>query len=59
MPELESKFYLNQKVQFTIRNVLFVGKIVGIVFVEHGIFYDVEIDGNIYKSISEEEIEKI
>ncbi len=59
MPELESKFYLNQKVQFTIRNVLFVGKIVGIVFIEHGVFYDVDVDGNIYKSISEEDVQKI
>ncbi len=58
MPELESKYSLNQKVQFSIRNVLFVGKVVGIVFIEQGVFYDIEDGDNIHRGVEEELVQK-
>ena len=59
MSKLESVFSLNQKIQFTIQNTLFIGKVIGIIFVEHGVFYDIDVDGDIYKSVSEKDIQNV
>ncbi len=54
MAKFESKYSINDEIKFSIRNITFNGKIIGIVFTEKGIFYDV--DGSIYRSIEENTI---
>lgn len=54
-----SKFSLNQKVKFIINDVIFVGKIIGITFIDRGTFYDIDANPAIYKSVEEDYIESL
>lgn len=56
MAKFESKYSINDEIKFSIKNITFNGKIVGIIFTEKGIFYDVDAEGNIYRSIEEDVI---
>lgn len=56
MAKFESKYSINDEIKFSIRNITFNGKIIGIVFTEKGVFYDVDVDGSIYRSIEENTI---
>jgi len=59
MANLKSKYSINDNVKFLIRNITFSGKIIGIIFTKNGIFYDIDISGNIYRSIEEGSIQNI
>ncbi len=56
MAKFESKYSINDNIKFSIRNITFSGKIIGIIFTEKGVFYDIDVDGNIYRSIEENDI---
>lgn len=56
MAKFESKYSINDNIKFSIRNITFGGKIIGIIFTEKGVFYDIDVDGNIYRSIEENDI---
>lgn len=56
MAKFESKYSINDNIKFSIRSIIFSGKIVGIIFTEKGVFYDIDVDGNIYRSIEENDI---
>jgi len=58
MAIFESQYSINDNIKFLIRNTTFNGKIVGIIFTEKGIFYDIDVNGNIYKSLEEYIIQK-
>jgi len=54
---MESKFSISEVVKFTIENILFIGKIVGVTFTKHGIFYDIDDDNILHRGVQEEIIE--
>lgn len=58
MAKFESQYSINDNVKFSIRNTTFNGKIIGIIFTEKGTFYDIDANGNIYKSVEEHIIQK-
>jgi len=54
MAKFESKYSINDNIKFSIKNIIFNGKIINVIFASNGIFYDIETINNIYKNVEED-----